>query len=58
MLAGDRVDGLESRFSSPREARPDRLIAETGVGSELSHHGISSRTAGHRADRSSSRPPG
>jgi hypothetical protein len=51
LLAADRVDALGSTLGSFVSRRPDNLITETGVLSELSHHGLSSRLKDRRADR-------
>ncbi|WP_328473215.1 hypothetical protein OHA21_11920 [Actinoplanes sp. NBC_00393] len=50
LLAADRVDVAESRLRSLVTGRPDRLIHETGVRSELSHHGLRSRLGRNRTD--------
>jgi hypothetical protein len=51
LLAADRVDALESTLGSFVSRRPDNPITETGVLSEFSHHGPSSRLKQRRADR-------
>jgi hypothetical protein len=51
LIAADRVDTLESTLRSFVSRHPDNLIAETGVRSELSHHGLASRLKHKRADR-------
>ena len=51
LLAADRVDALESTLGSFVSRRPDNPITETGVLSEFSHHGLSSRLKDRRADR-------
>jgi hypothetical protein len=51
LLAADRVDALESTLGSFVSRRPDNPITETGVLSEFSHHGLSSRLKQRRADR-------
>lgn len=43
LLAGDRVDAAESRLRSFATTRPDNPFTETGLRSEISHHGIASR---------------
>ena len=43
LIAADRVDVLESRFTALAHGRPDNLIAESGVMAEVHHHGIASR---------------
>ena len=50
LVAADRVDALGSHLRSFATPRPDNPITETGVRSELSHHGISSRFGKKRAD--------
>jgi hypothetical protein len=45
------VDAVESTVGSFLALHPDNPIAETGVLSELSHHGLASRTGQKRADR-------
>ncbi|MDD9369359.1 MAG: hypothetical protein PV358_04540 [Acidimicrobiales bacterium] len=50
LLAADRVDALESHLRSLLTLRPDNPVTETGVRSEISHHGISSRVGQKRAD--------
>jgi hypothetical protein len=50
LLAADRVDTLGSTARSFLTRRPDNLVTETGVLSELSHHGIASRLGVKRAD--------
>ncbi|MCU1545395.1 MAG: hypothetical protein JWP30_495 [Homoserinimonas sp.] len=52
LLAADRIDVAESRLRSMFTARPDNPIAETGIRSEFTHHGISSRVQRKRADLS------
>ena len=51
LLAADRVDALESTLGSFVSRRPDNPITETGVLSEGSHHGLSSRLKDRRDDR-------
>jgi hypothetical protein len=51
LLAADRVDVLESSLRSFLTRRPDNPLTETGVRSEFTHHGLSSRLRGKRADR-------
>ena len=43
LIAADRVDAWESHLRSFATLRPDNPITETGVRSELTHHGLSSR---------------
>jgi hypothetical protein len=50
LLAADRVDTVESTLASFVTRRPDNPLAETGVRSELTHHGLSSRRGARRAD--------
>jgi hypothetical protein len=50
LLAGDRVDAIESHLRSLLTLHPDNPITETGVRSELTHHGLASRLGQHRAD--------
>ncbi|OLF19141.1 hypothetical protein [Actinophytocola xanthii] len=50
LLAADRVDAWENHLRSFATARPDNPITETGVLSEFSRHGFSSRFGKKRAD--------
>jgi hypothetical protein len=50
LIAADRVDVAESRITGLLRGRPDNIIAETGVQSELTHHGLSSRLRDRRVD--------
>lgn len=50
LVAADRVDALGSHLRSFVTLRPDNPVTETGVLSEFSHHGISSRLGKKRAD--------
>lgn len=50
LMAGDRIDVVESRVLAAVRGRPDDPVAETGVRSEVSHHGWSSRAGAGRAD--------
>jgi hypothetical protein len=50
LLGADRVDAIESHLRSFATLHPDNPITETGVLSELSHHGVSSRVGRRRAD--------
>ncbi|CAM3205394.1 hypothetical protein BST27_26650 [Mycobacterium intermedium] len=52
LIAADRVDALESHLASFLTARPDNPLTETGIRSEFTHHGYSSRAATNRADLS------
>ncbi|WP_249998055.1 hypothetical protein [Actinoplanes sp. M2I2] len=51
LLASDRVDAVESTLRSFVSRRPDNPITETGVLSEVSRHGLSSRLRDRRADK-------
>ena len=50
LLASDRVDAVESHLRSFVSLRPDNPITETGIHSEFSRHGYSSRVGRNRAD--------
>jgi hypothetical protein len=50
LLGADRVDAVESHLRSFATLRPDNPITETGVLSELSRHGVTSRVGRRRAD--------
>ena len=50
LVAADRVDALGSHLRSFLTTRPDNPITETGVLSEFSRHGLSSRLGKGRAD--------
>jgi len=50
LLAADRVDALESNVGSFFSLRPDNPVTESGVLSELTHRGFSSRWGRGRAD--------
>jgi hypothetical protein len=50
LIAADRVDAVESALASFVTLRPDNPVTETGVLSEFSRHGISSRFGQRRAD--------
>ncbi|HLS78529.1 MAG TPA: hypothetical protein VK083_17235 [Nocardia sp.] len=52
LLAGDRVDVVESRVRGLRRGRPDDPIAETGVRAEFAHNGLLDRLDSTRVDRS------
>ncbi|HEY7875963.1 MAG TPA: hypothetical protein VIG64_12670 [Actinomycetota bacterium] len=52
LLAADRVDAVESHLSSLLTRHPDNPITETGILSEPSRKGISSRVSQKRADLS------
>jgi hypothetical protein len=51
LLAADRVDTVGSTLGSFLTKHPDNLIAETGVLSEFTHHGLKSRLGQKRADK-------
>ncbi|MFD7024424.1 hypothetical protein [Promicromonospora sukumoe] len=44
LVAGDRVDAVESHLKSFTTLRPDNPVTETGVLAEASHHPFASRT--------------
>lgn len=50
LIAGDRVDTVESALRSFLTLRPDNPITQTGVRAEITHHGLSSRLGHNRAD--------
>ena len=50
LLAADRVDAIESHLRSFATLRPDNPVTETGVLSEFSRRGFSSRFRQGRAD--------
>jgi hypothetical protein len=50
LIAADRVDAWESHLGSLLTLHPDNPITETGVLSEFSRHGVSSRFGQGRAD--------
>jgi hypothetical protein len=50
LMAGDRVDVLESAARSMLTLRPDNPITQTGVLTERKVHGLSSRLGHNRAD--------
>src|SRR3712207_5481099 len=43
LIAADRVNSVEANLASLVSRRPDNPITETGILSEFSHHGLSSR---------------
>jgi hypothetical protein len=43
LIAGDRVDAVESHVRSLASLRPDNPLTQTGIRSEVTHHGIASR---------------
>jgi hypothetical protein len=50
LLGADRVDAVGSHLRSMLTLRPDNPITQTGIRSELTHHGWSSRVGRNRAD--------
>jgi len=50
LLLADRVDAWESHLRSFLTLHPDNPITETGVMSEFTHHGLSSRIGRKRTD--------
>ena len=50
LLAADRVDALEHHLRSFVSVRPDNPFTQTGIRSELTRRGFSSRIGQHRAD--------
>jgi len=50
LIAGDRVDAIESHVRSLATLRPDNPVTQTGVRAELTHHGLSSRLGRKRVD--------
>ena len=50
LMAADRVDATGSTLRSFASRHPDNPLTETGVLSEISHHGLSSRLGEKRAD--------
>ena len=50
LMAGDRVDVVESGLRSLLTLRPDNPITDTGVLAEVKHHGVHSRLGHNRAD--------
>jgi hypothetical protein len=50
LLAADRLDAVEHHLQSLGSFRPDNPVTETGVLSEFSRHGLSSRVGQRRAD--------
>jgi hypothetical protein len=50
LMAGDRIDAVESGVRSLLTLHPDNPITQTGVKGELTHHGVSSRLGKHRTD--------
>lgn len=50
LVGADRVDTLESTLASFASRHPDNPLSETGIRSEVTHHGIASRREGRRVD--------
>ena len=50
LMAADRVDAAGSTLRSFASRHPDNPLTETGVLSEISHHGLASRRGEKRAD--------
>jgi hypothetical protein len=50
LVAGDRIDAVESALRSFVTLRPDNPITQTGVLAEGKRHGLSSRLGHNRAD--------
>lgn len=50
LLYADRVDAAEHHVRSFFTTRPDNPVTETGIKSEFTHHGLSSRLGRKRAD--------
>lgn len=50
LLASDRVDAVESHLRSFATLHPDNPVTETGILSELTRHGYTSRVGKKRAD--------
>jgi hypothetical protein len=50
LLAADRVDALGSTVRSFATLRPDNPITETGIRTEVTHHGLKSRRGQKRVD--------
>ena len=50
LMGADRVDALEHHLRSFLTLRPDNPITETGIRSELTHHGLRSRLGRKRTD--------
>jgi hypothetical protein len=50
LMLADRVDAVEHHVASFLTLRPDNPITETGVLSEFTHHGLSSRLGRKRTD--------
>jgi hypothetical protein len=52
LLGADRIDAVESHLASFLTLRPDNPITQTGIRSEISHHGWTARTGSTRVDNS------
>ena len=50
LMAADRVDAWEHHLGSLASLRPDNPITQTGIRTELTHHGIASRFGRKRVD--------
>jgi hypothetical protein len=50
LMLADRVDAVENHLKSLVTLHPDNPITETGVMSEFTHHGLSSRLGQKRTD--------
>ena len=50
LLAADRLDVAESRIQAILRLQPDNPITDTGIRSEFTHHGASSRLGRGRTD--------
>jgi hypothetical protein len=50
LILGDRVDAWESHLTSLVTLRPDNPVTQTGIRSEVTHHGPSSRLGRKRTD--------
>jgi hypothetical protein len=50
LILGDRIDAIESHVTSLLRGRPDNPITQSGLRSELTSHGLSSRFGRKRSD--------
>jgi hypothetical protein len=50
LIAADRVNSVEANLASMASRHPDNPITETGILSEFTHHGLSSRFGKKRTD--------
>ncbi len=50
LLAADRVDSVVSHVRSFASTRPDNPVTETGIGTEITHDGLTARTRSSRSD--------